>query len=400
MITHFIPYPPHGGSIQRNYNLLKEISRYHEIYYLTFTQKVLMPDEDLLKRSLEELNRFCKAVKVFKIPTDYSKFRWYSLLLRNLFSLTPYSVWKFKSEAMKEEIINITKEINFDILYIDTIALAQYEKTAPSLLKVMNHHNVESSLLLRRSANEKNPLKRLYIYLQGRKLKRYEKIMTSRFDLNIMVSKLDKIEMQQYAGGTQFDVITNGTDIEYFKPEDKIPAKELIFAGGMTWYPNKDAMIYFCKEIFPLIQKKDPDVIMNVIGSHPPAEIVKMSKTNRAIAIHGFVDDVRPYLSRSAVYVVPIRVGGGTRLKILDAFAAGKAVVSTSIGYEGIDVTPGENILTGDSPEEFAEQVSKVLNDEPLRKKLEVNARKTAVEKYSWQIIGKTLNEAYLKLAV
>ena len=395
IISHFLPYPPHGGSLQRNFNLIKETSKNNEIYLLTFTQRKLIPDEKNLNAGIKALGEYCKYLKVFKISTDYNRIKWYLLLFLNLFSFIPYSVWRFESKAMIREIKKQLKNNRFDIIQIDTIALAQYANFASDLPKILVHQNVESSLLLRRSFNEKNPLIKLYLFFQGQKLRKYEKKVAGKFDVNITVSELDKKEFEGFITDTKFEVVPNGTDTKYFTPKGKIDSRNLVFVGGMPWYPNKDAMIYFCREVYPLIKEKMPDVEMHIIGRYTRQELQRISRDDKSIKLHGYVNDVRHYIHRAGAYVVPIRIGGGTRLKILDAFACGKAVVSTSVGCEGLDVTPGENVLIGDSPSEFADQVVNLLKDETLRMKLGANARKLVMEKYSWEKIGLLQDSIY-----
>lgn len=393
MIIHFVPYPPHGGCLQRSFNLLRELAKEHEIHLLAFTQRALLPDEESLNESIAALNPYCSDIKVFELPSDRSRIRWYFLLLSNLLSISPYSVWKFKSKMMADEIRRQLATVRFDLIHLDTIDLAQYAGLAPGVPKILNHHNVESELLLRRSSSERNPLARLYLYLQGRKLRRYEKKHAPESDVNLVVSPNDGKQFRGFAPGARFEVVPNGTDTEYFSPRSEEESRELVFAGGMNWHPNRDAMIYFCEEIYPLIKKSVPDVAMNIIGSDPPRRVLACADEDKSIRVHGYVDDVRTHFARSAVYVVPIRVGGGTRLKILDAFASGKALVSMSVGCEGIDVTHGENILIGDTAPDFAGQVVRLLNDGELRWKLEVNARRLAEEKYAWPVIGRNLKE-------
>jgi sugar transferase (PEP-CTERM/EpsH1 system associated) len=393
MIGHFVPYPPHGGSLQRSFNILREISKNHKIHLLALNQKAILPDEKRLNESIQALKNYCETIGVFKIPTDYSRFRWYLLLFLNLFSLTPFTVWWFRSKELAAEINRQVKNKPFNLIHFDTIDLYQYAGFAPAIPKILNHHNVESMLLFRRSAKEKNPLIKLFLYLQGWKLRRYEKKVIGKVDVNIAVSAGDKENLQQLEHRARIEVVPNGTDIDYFGVTEQNRSTELIFVGGMNWYPNRDAMLYFCDKIFPLIKKEIPDTTMNIIGQEPPHEIERLSEQDSSIKVHGFVKDIREYISRSAVYVVPIRVGGGTRLKILDAFACGKALVSTSVGCEGIEVTPGENILIGDTPEDFAAQVVRIIRDEALKKKLEIKARQLVEQKYSWSIIGKLMNE-------
>jgi sugar transferase (PEP-CTERM/EpsH1 system associated) len=395
IISHFLPYPPHGGSLQRNFSLLKETAKNHDIHFLTFTQRVLLPDERKVDDSMKVVSQYCRLLKVFKIPTDYNRIKWYLLLFLNLFSLIPYSVWRYRSRAMIKEVRKQLREEHFDLIQSDTIALAQYAMLAPDLPKILVHQNVESSLLLRRSANEKNPLIKLYLFLQGKKLRRYERKVAPNFDINITVSETDKLEFEKIAPQTRFEVVPNATDTEYFKPQRKVRSKDLIFAGGLTWYPNKDAMLYFCNEIFPLIKKKLSGVKMNIIGRYPPREVQRLATNDSDINLLGYVNDVRAHIAEAAVYVVPIRVGGGTRLKILDAMAMGKAIVSTSIGAEGLDVEDGKNILIADDPQEFADKTVKVLTTPVLRQRLEQYARETVKKKYSWETITPRLQRIY-----
>jgi len=398
-VSHFLPYPPHGGALQRNFNLIRELAKSNEVHLITFTQRTLVPTDQQLNEGIEALRQYCKKIKVFPIASDYSKLKWYMLLFLNLFSTDPYSVWRFRSKEFTAELARFIKSTDYDLVHVDTIALAEYINSIPDIPKVLNHHNVESRLLLDRAATESNPFSRLYIHLQGTKLRNYEKKYASRFNLNIVVSEQDKDELSSFVPNTRFEVIANGTDTVYFTPGTNEGSCELVYAGGMTWYPNRDAMTYFCQSIFSLIKEKLPNVVMNIIGRKPPAEVVEAAEADPSIKALGYVDDIRGYLEQAAVYVVPIRVGGGSRLKILDAFAAGKAVVSTTVGCSGINVTPGEDILIADTPEEFANQVFRLIADPDLRKRVEEKARELIESEYSWTIIGRNMNLMYSELS-
>jgi sugar transferase (PEP-CTERM/EpsH1 system associated) len=399
-ISHFVPYPPRGGALQRNYNLLREISKDHEVHLITLSQKALLPTASKLNESMDVVNKFCKSIKVFKIPTDRRRILWYLLLFVNLFSLSPYSVWRFRCGGMIREIQKQLRNKHFDLIHFDTIGLAQYARFAPGIPKVLNHHNVESVLILRRATNEKNLLVKLYLYLQGWKLKRYEKKVISDFDMNITVSELDKNVLQKLDREAKVTVVSNGVDVDYFRPLD-VPAEDdnIVFVASMDWYPNADAAIYFAQEIWPLLKEKLPHIQMNLVGGHPPRQAVELSRKERSFKAHGFADDIRPYMAKAAAYVVPIRIGGGTRLKILDAMAMGKAIVSTSIGSEGLEVTAGENILIADTPQEFVDKIAQIIEEPHLRKHLEENARETAVNLYSWVKIKPKLEGVYLNVA-
>jgi glycosyltransferase involved in cell wall biosynthesis len=398
VISHFLPYPPHGGSFQRNYNLLREASRSNTVHFLAMAPRLFHPSERELQTAIEAMKQICQTVHVLKIPTDDSRIKWHWLLFSNLFSIEPYSVWRFHSREMVNAIRDQIEKEEYDLIQIDTIALAAYAQAAPKLPSVLVHQNVESTLMLRRAKNESNVFSKVYLYLQGKKLRRYETKMMPKFDLNITVSELDKEELSTFGGRARIEVVPNGTDTDYFRPSKSAESHELVFTGGMTWYPNKDAMIFFCREVYSLIKERVPDVSFNLIGMAPPEEVLDVARKDTSIRTPGYVDDVRPHVARAAVYVVPIRVGGGTRLKILDAFAGGKAVVSTTVGCEGLAVTPDKDILIGDTPQEFADQVVRALTDSSLRGKLEQNARNLVEEKYSWTKIGQIQEKLYRSL--
>ncbi len=399
-ISHFIPHPPTGGASLRNYNIVKELSRKNTVHLVTFTQRDRHPTRERIEKSREVLKDFCEEISIVDVPSDFSSLKWYSLLGFNLFSREPYSAWRFWAPQMAQAITDQISRHHFDIVHVDTIALAGYLKYLQGLPAVLNHHNVESTLLLRRAATEKNPATSAYINLQGRKLRRAEQRALGEFDGNISVSELDSQELQALNPAATIRVVPNGTDTDYFKPIDGVKEDaSLVFAGSMAWYPNGDAMILFGEKIWPLIKKEIPDITMNLIGSRAPAEVVKYGENDGHFKVLGFVDDVRPTIARAAVYVVPIRVGGGTRLKILDAMAMGKAIVSHPIGAEGLDVTDGKDIVIAEEPELFAKRVVELVRDERKRRSISHQARKTVVEKYSWSTIIPNMEEFYREIS-
>lgn len=399
LIAHFLPWPPHGGSSQRNFNLLRELNKECDIYMIGFTQRPHYGSEDEKLEAIAQLKKHCSYLQAFDIPTDYNRIGWYALLLGNILSREPYSVWRFRSRAFDRELDRLLREETFDIVYADTVATAPYALRARGRARlVLNHHNVESTLLLRRADNESNPGSRMYLRHQGRKLRRWEAKMCPQFDVNLTVSSLDADELGRQAPDAHYEVIANGTDTEYFAPRGESDGHDMMYAGGGTWYPNRDAMTWFCREIFPLIADKVPDATMNVIGGQPPAEVVAASGADARIKVHGFVPDVRPFMARSSVYVAPIRVGGGTRLKILDAFAAGKAVVSTAVGCEGIDCIDGEHIVIANTPGDIANRVVYLMQHPEKRREIERNARRLAENSYSWHIIGEKLRNLYREI--
>jgi glycosyltransferase involved in cell wall biosynthesis len=248
----------------------------------------------------------------------------------------------------------------------------------------------------RRAEIEANPLKKLYLWHQARKLRRLERELCHQFDVNLTVSELDSGTLRVSDPHAHCHVVENGTDTEYFHPSDGPPEPNtLIFAGGLNWYPNVSGIRFFARQIWPLLKQKCPGIRLYLAGRSPVAEIVRLAKSDPTIELIADPPDIRPWVWKAAVYVCPIIDGGGTRLKILDALAMGKAVVSTSVGGEGLQVKHGEDILVADSPKDFASHVLHLLEHETSRKQLGARGRALVERLYSWEVIGRHLEDGH-----
>jgi glycosyltransferase involved in cell wall biosynthesis len=218
-------------------------------------------------------------------------------------------------------------------------------------------------------------------------MRRFERDMCRRFDSVIAVSADDREQMKrEYGAEAVFDVPT-GVDTEFFRPNRAINVAphSLVFTGSMDWLPNDDAIRYFMREIMPLIKKSVPDVTLTVVGRNPAPALVDLSKEDSSLVITGRVDDVRPYMDKAAAYIVPLRIGGGTRLKIFEAMAMEKAVVSTTVGAEGLPLTNGVELLLADEPATFAEAVVRVLTDDDYASELGQRAAAVVRENFGWR---------------
>lgn len=388
-ISAYIPYPPHGGAYQRTYNILKHVAKENDVYLIGFIKE---------KNDLENaahLEKICKKVYAFRLPDDWSKVSLAKSLFLNLFSPLPYTIQKYYSSQARQAIARLVQQVNFDILHCDMIDLAEYIYDHNPKATVLVNHNVESTLMLRHAEVDKNPLKKWFFYLQYKKLLRYERKMCPKFKCSAAVSELDKQQLQSISPQARFRIVPNGVDVDYFQPRKlQVEKNTLIFAGSTDYLPNIDGIKFFHQEIWPLIKREVNDTRLIILGKNRTSKNLGIQITED-ISLLGFVEDVRPHIGKAAVYIVPLRIGGGTRLKILDAMAMGKAIVSTTIGAEGIDVTHGKNILIADTPEDFSKQVIKVLNDTKLRESLGMEGRKLVEKKYSWDVIGKEMDEVY-----
>lgn len=386
-----LPYPPDGGALIRSYHTLRLLAERFDVTALCFYRRATRPTRSQLEASLAGLRELAE-VEAFPIPQEHSLVRLLWDHARSLLTLRAYTKWAYESRAMRWAITDQLDAKRFDAVHLDSLDLVTYLPLFRDFRVVVAHHNVESQLLARRA--ETLPfLRRVYVRFQAWLTRREEARWCPRVSHNLVVSAEDERTLQALAPSARTLVVPNGVDTEAFKPGPPGPRSDIVFVGGYTWFPNRDGMEYFVAEILPLIRAEAPDVDVTWVGRAD--DTTRRRLAEQAVTMTGYVDDIRDYVTPAACFVVPLRVGGGTRLKILDAWALGKAVVSTSQGCEGLDVRPGENMLVADSPAEFAKAVLEVLRDGALRTRLEAGGRRTAVASYDWSAIGAVMMQAF-----
>jgi glycosyltransferase involved in cell wall biosynthesis len=386
------PYPLISGHSLRTYHILKGAAQKHNVTLVTFVQ---LPEHELKEENLEHLRSFCKAVYPFKILVDFSRLKLAAGLFMNLFSSKPFVAKKYDVPEVREKIREILSKEKIDLVHVDMLPLSVYINEFKELPKILVNHNVESMRLYRWFQTESNPVKKAYLGIQYPKLRSFEKSAMEKFDCCVVVSEKDKEILKEMGVGNNIVVVPNGTDTSFFKPTGRKEIKNsVLWLGHMDVHTNKDAVLYFWREIFSLLQEQYPQVKMTFVGTAPPREIEEAAIKNRNIRVTGFVDDVKPYIDEAEVMVVPIRIGSGTRLKILDAMAMGKAIVSTSVGCEGLNIVDGDNILIADEPEQFAKKIIELLLDQEMRKRIGNRAREVAMT-YDWDFIQENQESAY-----
>lgn len=390
-----LPYPPNGGNLIRSYHTLRLLCQQFEVHALFFSRASMRRGGEDQEEGLAHLRSLASTADAFPIPQDQSLSRFGLDHLRSLLTRSVYTRWVYESRAFRSELNRLLERYVFDIVHVDSLDLVAYLPDLPRPL-VVAHHNVESQLLARRAKAEKPP-KGAYVRWQGDLMRKAEKSWCPEVDLNICVSPEDLSELQEIAPGGDYLVIPNGVDTTSFSPRGAEPKRGGIFVGGATWFPNLDGMEYFANEILPLIRDQLPNEKFVWIGRIKEELRVKFEALG--VDVLGYVDDIREEMDRAACSIVPLRVGGGTRLKILDAWAMGKAVVSTPQGCEGLGAVDGRDMLIADTPAEFAKAVVRVLTDTDLRDRLGKNGRERAVTEYDWSVIGQRMHEAYEKLA-
>jgi len=406
-LSHLVPYPPKSGALMRAHHLLRETARRHEVHLLAFHQPDLMaplfdsPEEGLAEAH-EALNRICASLEVFDIPSEQLRRGRARLALRSLAGGAPYTIRWLHSPAFRRAVREWTARIEPDLVHFDTISLVPYQNEVGSRPSVLDHHNIESHLLLRRASRDFNPLRRAYFWQEGKRLASWEKSWCGRFSLNLTCSDLDAKRLERVCPGARTAVVPNPVDLDYFRPD---PARRedpqcLIFVGTLSWDPNRDAADFIAGQLWPRLRRALPEVRMDVIGAHPPRRLLELSRRDLAFRVHGFVDDIRPALDAAAVYLCPIRDGGGTKLKILDAFAMRKAVVAHPVACEGIAVTERRDVRFARTPEEWVAEIRRLLADPALRRAQGEAARDLVERRYSTEVVGRELSELYERCVV
>jgi len=379
-----------GGKI-RTYHMLKELKRAgHQITYLT------LDDGAGAKDAREKATEYCDELVVVPHRTR-AKFSagFYAELASNLVSPLPYFMKKYESAAMRREIAERTKREAFDVLVCDFLQPSINVPASVSCATVLFQHNVEAMIWKRHYEVQANPLKKTYLRGQWRKSRAYERTACNRFDAVIAVSAEDRETMRREYGVERIWDVPTGVDTDFFRPRADARQKphNLVFTGSMDWLPNEDAIQYFTKEILPLIKKRVPDTTLTVVGRNPYQSLIELGKRDASVIVTGRVEDVRPYMEEAGAYIVPIRIGGGTRLKIYEAMAMGKPIISTTVGAEGLPVRDGEELLLADTPEAFADAVVRVITDEKIAHELGARATRVVREQFGWNKVSTSFAE-------
>lgn len=371
-----------GGKI-RSYHILAELSRIHRVTLFTFY--AAHPDD--AHAELERPNlRVVRWPLWLSNPKSLGDYFDYA---RHLLSPHPYSMTKYCRPEAARGLRQLLKSENYDVIICDFLQSAGVIPWHISCPKVLFAHNVEAMIWQRHYQVARNLLWKAVCWHEYRRMAGAERCYAERADHVLTVSETDREVFARLINPAKISAIPTGVDTDYFRPTpgDEQP-NTLVFTGSMDWLPNEDSIFYFLGEILPHIRAEVPEVSLWVVGRRPPRQLQELSANNTRVRVTGRVEDIRPYVQRAAVYIVPLRVGSGTRLKIFEAMSMGKAVVSTSMGAEGLPVKHGENIVLADEPKEFARAVVHLLRDSAARVRLGRMARELVQEKYSWASVA------------
>jgi glycosyltransferase involved in cell wall biosynthesis len=374
--------PAHSGGDIRSYNIARQLAAQHDLTFFSYYDGT--PDE-AYEEALRE--RFPGAVCVCSGERHDTPLRRSLDYVARFPRQAPYAVSRFASRAVELQLNRWYAERAFDVAVCDFLDAAVNFPKQLNIPTVLFQHNVEGEIWRRHATNGSIGLKKLVYYLEFFKMRRYEQKMVRRFHHVIAVSEHDKKLMSAWGGARRLTVVPTGVDTEQFHPSPE-PGRGkplVVFVGAMDWEPNVDAVEYFCGEIWPGILARVPNAQFRIVGRNPDDRVRRLACDS--VEVTGRVPSVVDHLREAAVVVVPLRIGGGTRIKIYEAMASGKAVVSTTVGAEGLDVHHGQDIVISDRPDSFAESVATLLHDTEDRSRLGRAAAALAAN-YGWPLIG------------
>ena len=403
-LTPQLPYPPRQGTTIRNDGLIRHLAKRHTIDLLTF----ISPEQEADHNS--PLYKACRRIAYLPQPVRSAQQR----AIETLRSPLPDMALRLESPAM-HNLVQSWLADGYEIVQVEGIEMAQYgfhvyKQQAVGVkrpLLIFDDHNCEYLLQKRNALTDLRQPKRwpaaLYSLIQWQKLRHYERQICQRADTILAVSPIDQQALQELAPGAPITVIANGIDTTTTEsPVTNLPyPPTLLFTGKMDYRPNVDAVLWFADEVLPLIQQQAPTVRFQIVGMNPHTRLDRL-RANPAIVITGAVESVVPYFREATIYVAPLRVGGGTRFKVLDAMLHRKAIVSTTLGVEGLGVSDGQELLLADTPATFAAVVLRLLEDANnvgwLGKQLGANANHFVKQHYSWEAIIPRLESVYQQL--
>jgi polysaccharide biosynthesis protein PslH len=392
IVASELPYPPTAGNRIRTLNLALRLARRHQITFLAHRNAEAEEAIEFLERHGIE------AVLVNRTIPRKSGVSFYARLLANLASPLPYSVTSHSSEPLRRAARILSERKRIDLWQSEATILISTLEDLDGVPKVVIAHNVESLIWQRYFETERNPLKRWYIKKQWKKFERFERQAFAKATRVVSVSNEDARLIRDGFGGQAVDVVDNGIDRSYFESvqADRDP-RQILFLGALDWRPNLDAVGLLLDRIFPEVRDAEPSARLCLVGRRPHAALVRRVQGVPGVELHADVPDVRPYLARSAVMVVPLRIGGGSRLKILEALAAGLPVISTRVGAEGLEVVAGQDYIAADQPDTICRELVACLRDPTYALAMAQRARHFVLDRYDWDMLATKLETSWIE---
>ncbi len=389
LLTQVLPYPPDSGPKVKTYHVLKYLAQKHQVTLVSFVRDTDKPEY------IKHLETLCE--RVITVPIKRAPLRDLAFLGKSLLTNQPWMMLRDERPEMRAALQELAATTQFDVVHADQLNMGQYALPFTKSRKVLDLHNALWVLYMRMAATlpAHNPMKYL-LMRDWRLLKTYEGEMCRTFDAVTAVSEEDKQSLMEAGARSDIKVIPIAIDIDKQAFIKRTPSSpHIVHIGTMYWPANVDGIRWFLDSIYPLIKQQVPNVRCTLIGARPPQDIKDREQTDSSLKVTGYVDDPMPYLQDSSMMIVPIRAGGGMRVKILNAFAQGLPMVSTTVGCEGIHVTNGQDILVADSPQDFAQQSVRLLTDSTLNEQLTRLGRETAEQQYDYRRACLPLDQIY-----
>ena len=400
-LADIVPYPPNTGIKIRTYNILKQLhdNGNNKVFVLCFNHKTLISSPQDLTDAVAALKLYCEEIRVFDIASDRSLLAKYFSMMKNIFQRVPHRCIRYFSQECQSAIKSIVRDVDIDIVHLDKTELAYYLDDFRGIPVVCTNHNVESKLMASRVVYERGVFRKYFAHIQSKKLRKFEKKILNSIDGYVTCTDVDRdyFESEMAIDNRQI-TIANGVDINYYQRKEREGEFLLIVgAQNVDSTANFDATHWFMSSIWPGIKSFRPEVKLKIVGRNPDKTILNYA-TDNDVEIVGFVDDERDYFNSATALIVPIRVGGGSRLKILVGMAMGLPIVSTAVGAEGIDVVDGQSITLADEVDQFVDAVVRTISDGGYRGTLAKNAREIAENEYDWSILGRRLRAFYQQI--
>lgn len=393
MLTLVAPYPPDSGPKVKTYNLLQYLGRRHDVTLVSLVRS------ERERAHAESLRGLCREVYTVPFQRSLRRDAWY--LARSLLRGESFIIQRDAAPELETLLNDLTQREKFDIIHADQLNMARFAVRLRGGARVLDEHNAVWTIVARMARQTSLPPKRLLLELEARRLRRYEGAICNRFDAVLTVSEPDRrfLELAAAESGVGLPpttVIPIAVDARGSPPVRRVATPRTILSmATMFWPPNVEGVLWFAKAVYPLVKREAPEVNFAIVGARPPASVRRLADLDPSIKVTGYVEDPQPYLEQTAALIVPVHAGGGMRVKILEALARGLPIVSTTIGYEGIDLIPGEHLLVGDTPEDFAAALIRILRDPALGRRLATAGRRLAEERYDWRTVNPAIETAY-----
>jgi polysaccharide biosynthesis protein PslH len=387
VVTSDLPFPPIWGAATRNYQFLKWIAARHSVSLVSYEASGGADGIASLKEIGISVHTVHRAAATSKRLSQ----------LRSVISSRSHLGGIQHHPAMQGEIDRLLARARFDAVLVEGSLLTRFD-FGVDVPMVLDEHNVEYEVLKRTYRTERSPLRKCFGMLEYHKFRREEVAAWRRASWVVFTSERERQMMHSDGVSTRSTVVFNGVDLDYLEPSPGAPdANAIVFTGRIDYRPNTDAVLYFVREVLQLVHRERPEVVLTVVGGDVPRVVERLAGPR--VHVTGRVPDVRPYWRRAAVAIAPIRFGGGTRLKVVEAMAMARPVVSTSLGCEGIDAVSGEHLLVADSPREFADAILRLLEDPGLAEALGRRGRALVEAEYAWHSLAGRLEDVLLQAA-